>query len=151
MDMNLSKLQEIVRGRWAWSAAVREVAKCRIWLSNWTTATIVTWRNQALSTFCSVILNYIYLTPYSSPHSRQEGSYLKGSLEEFHSYLVGQKWVWCSDLIARKTQKFSLLHSQSLWWWNVIESWVWIRSECTNFWKQKMYIAFFPCSIFRNI
>ena len=32
MDMNLSKLQEIVKDREAWSAAVHEVAKSWTWL-----------------------------------------------------------------------------------------------------------------------
>ena len=36
MDMSLSKLQEIVNTKEVWHAAVREVAKNRILLSNWT-------------------------------------------------------------------------------------------------------------------
>ena len=38
MDMGLSKLQEIVKGREAWHAAVHGVAKNRPQLSNWTTS-----------------------------------------------------------------------------------------------------------------
>ena len=37
MDMNFSKLWEIVNSREAWSAAVHGVAKSRTWLSYWTT------------------------------------------------------------------------------------------------------------------
>ena len=36
MDMNLSKLWEIVKDREAWHAAVRGVTNCWMWLSDWT-------------------------------------------------------------------------------------------------------------------
>ena len=36
MDMNLSKLQQLVTDREAWHAVVHGVAKSRTWLSNWT-------------------------------------------------------------------------------------------------------------------
>ena len=35
--MSLSKLQERVKGREVWRAAVYGVAKSRIWLTDWTT------------------------------------------------------------------------------------------------------------------
>ena len=37
MDMSLSKLQETVKDREAWHAAVHRVSRSRTWLSDWTT------------------------------------------------------------------------------------------------------------------
>ena len=37
IDMSLSQLQELVKDREAWHAAIHVVAKSRTWLSNWTT------------------------------------------------------------------------------------------------------------------
>ena len=37
VDINLSKLWEIVKDREAWHSAVHEVAKSQTWISNWTT------------------------------------------------------------------------------------------------------------------
>ena len=39
MDMSLSKLQELVKDRKAWRAAVYRITKSQIWLSDWTELT----------------------------------------------------------------------------------------------------------------
>ena len=41
MGMNLGKLQEMLRARDAWRAAVHGVSKSRTWLANWTTMTMI--------------------------------------------------------------------------------------------------------------
>ena len=48
MDMRLSRLQEIMKDREAWHAAVHGVSKSQKWLSDWTTTTLITlhWKNQ---------------------------------------------------------------------------------------------------------
>ena len=46
VDMNLSKLWEIVKDRGAWYASIHGVAKGWTWLSDWTTTTIVVTKSQ---------------------------------------------------------------------------------------------------------
>ena len=43
MDVNLSKLREIVKDREAWCTAVHRVAKSQTWLNDWTTIAIKKW------------------------------------------------------------------------------------------------------------
>ena len=45
IDMNLSKLQEIVKDREAWHAAVHGIAKSQTWLRDWTTILRLKWVN----------------------------------------------------------------------------------------------------------
>ena len=45
MDMSLSKLQEVVKDRKIWSAAVHGTSKSQTWLSNWITAV---WKKDAI-------------------------------------------------------------------------------------------------------
>ena len=41
MDVNVKKLQEMVKGREAWCSAVHGAAKSVTWLTDWTTATVL--------------------------------------------------------------------------------------------------------------
>ena len=41
MNLNLSKIREMVEDRGAWTVSVHGVEKSQIWLSNWTAATVV--------------------------------------------------------------------------------------------------------------
>ena len=60
MDMNLSKLREIVKDREAWRGVVHGVTKSRTQLSNWTTRKI---RSEGCQT-----LRYCFLNFPAAPH-----------------------------------------------------------------------------------
>ena len=67
MDLNLSKLQEIVEDRGAWRAAVHVVTKSRTQVSNWTTTTIG-----------SPVLNSGPLSPHALDHTSALNSQTRG-------------------------------------------------------------------------
>ena len=49
MDMNLGKLQEIVKDREAWHTAVHGITKSQTWLGDWTRATLKEWSKGHIS------------------------------------------------------------------------------------------------------
>ena len=69
MDMNLSKLQEIVEDREAWHAAVHGIAKSQTWLSDWTATTnlLVAWP-LPLHFVCSLLLHRTQIRWLGSRH-----------------------------------------------------------------------------------
>ena len=80
-DMNLSKLQEKLRDREAWCAAVRGVMKSQTHLSNWTPTTKLTY-------FCKIAKLFVTTNMALRP--------LLGSYKEAHS----QEKAWTEALMA---------------------------------------------------
>ena len=66
MNMNLGKLQEIVRDREAWRAAVHGVTKSRTWLGDWTTTTVIRVKFKLQAYF---LLPVCLLPPQTTLHS----------------------------------------------------------------------------------
>ena len=67
MDMNLSKLWEIVRDREAWRAAVHGVAKSQTRLSDWTTRTRFTIASEEMKVYIwTKYWQYLYMKNYKT-------------------------------------------------------------------------------------
>ena len=97
MDMNLSKLQEIVKDREVWHAAVHGVTKSWTRLSNWTTTTFSTWLKHACLDPLHVILwtvsehgwqgttlSYSKLLPHLPPGTTRDWAFLRH--QHVHTY-----------------------------------------------------------------
>ena len=70
MDMNLSKLREIVKERGAWYTAVHGITKSRTWLSDWTTSDLInlvylfTWLMLSSFSWQTQVLSCLDHSPY---------------------------------------------------------------------------------------
>ena len=67
MEVNLSKLQEIVEEREAWCATVHEVEKNQTWLSSWTTTTKEPY-------YWGLLLLLLHPLPYGEPSLNSSGA-----------------------------------------------------------------------------
>ena len=68
VDMSLSKLWEIVKGRETWRAAVHEVTKSQTCLSGWTKTNMIKWRKQFHQ---KLVLSSISNFPWSKKGTEQ--------------------------------------------------------------------------------
>ena len=84
MDMSLSKLQEMVKDRGAWRAAVHGVSKSHTWLSDWTTRKVA-WSR--LSVAQDILRNQ--LLAFISSHLSHGRDFPGGSDSKASVYNVG--------------------------------------------------------------
>ena len=104
MNMGLSKLQEMVKDREAWRAAVHGVAKSWLWLNDWTTTTqSFRWRSIARCIAykgISIELGDTMVTwprmDFSTIMYQRESTWKKGSwkLSQFALFLYSHSTVW---------------------------------------------------------
>ena len=110
MDMSLSNLREIVEDREAWNAAVHEVPKSQIWLSDWTTT------DPRLNVFRHKAIMYLLLEPLSFPYKcclLQRTMWLL-HLWEDNEGICRCRLCFTFDSVTYKLMEFSLGFSE-LW------------------------------------
>ena len=99
MNMNLSKVWEIMEDRGAWHAVVYVVTNCRAWLSDWTTT--IYYYCQSVQFSCSVMSDS--LQPDESQHAR---SPCPSPTLGVYSNSCPSSW-WCHPAISSSVVPFS--------------------------------------------
>ena len=98
MDMNLSKLQEMVKDREAGCAAVHAVAKSQTWLSNWTTTTGQTGSSQkffdAFPLRCPVPLSLGQLSLYYDNRIQRKWFYVSFGSQTLRDWKLPLTFSW---------------------------------------------------------
>ena len=98
MGMSLSKLQEMVKDREAWHAAVHGVANTWTWLSIWTTKNVITWHTE--NSMCFVELRW-WLSGWQVLINWLRGAdqladrYLSSGWHALNGWL-SRRWLWGS-------------------------------------------------------
>ena len=88
VDMNLSKLQEVVKDREAWGATVHGVAKSGTWLSDWTTKLRFTYHTiHTIKVYNSMVLSILRYVEPSPQWTRRFFTIPKRSRIPFSSHL----------------------------------------------------------------
>ena len=134
MDMNLSKLWDIVENRGAWCATLYKVAKSWTWLSDWTTTTkqkqycnisiktlkMLHIKKKKKETFLSRILSLPACTE-ERPYEDTARSWLSASQQESSSQksTLTPPWPWSSSLQNSEEINFCCFNHPAwgtLWW-----------------------------------
>ena len=124
MDMSSSKLQEIVKDREAWHAAVHGAAMSQTWLSGWTTATTKLFYSTLLYLIFPLILVAVTLCT--------DGSAYFLVLLNIYCLRLSEGWeihklhsLFASSFhLIRRVKHSSNFSTYSVWkvWWNLSKS-----------------------------